>query len=207
MVRFLAAAAAALVLAACGGDDDDGGAQRPVLDAKGTIPVTASDFAAVSRTETCTILDETLGQQTFGLAVAAIGASDRPGLCAAAQQGQQRQNDKTLTIVLVSTNAFGPATIAPGAYALNPASDPAQFAFLTVTRNDATCGTAAEVEAASGSVTLSSVAGGRLQGTVQATLSDGGTVSGGFDAPACAIALSGDVCAGEIIPPGDACTP
>lgn len=212
MHRFLAALVAALALAACGDDDDGAGsAQATALTSTGTIPLSATEFASVSATETCEILAEA---QTIGLAVAAIGASDRAGLCTDAQQGQERAGARTITVVLASSNPLGAATLAPGTYPINPPTVPAQIAFVFVTQNGTTtgigeggCATAAEIEATGGSVNLASATGGRLQGTVQATLSDGGTVSGAFDAPACAVTLSGDVCAGDVVPPAVACVP
>jgi hypothetical protein len=210
MHRFLAALTLGLTLAACGDDDEAGSAQAAALTATGSIPVTATDFASVSRTATCEILAEA---QTVGLAVVAIGASDRPGLCAAATAGQERQGARTITVVLAATNPLGAATLAPGAYPINPAGIPAQAAFVTVTQSGAVgapgagCAIASEVEATGGTVTLSSSTGGRFQGTVQATLSDGGAVTGAFDAPGCAVAIAGDLCAGEVIPPATSCVP
>jgi hypothetical protein len=88
----------------------------------------------------------------------------------------------------------------------SPTTSDATYAFVRVTRDDATC-QATDVIATGGCVTVTAVVNGQLQGAVSATLSDGGTVSGAFDAQQCAVTFPGDACAGEIGPQNPTCAP
>jgi hypothetical protein len=193
-----------LLVAACGGGGGDGGGGATTLTATGTIPVTATQFTSVSEARTCDLG----GGVSFGLAFAAIGASDQPGMCGYLQQGQDKQNAKSITIVALKVNPLGPTVaLTPGAYpvAESPGAQ-TEAAFVFVSQNDASCSSTDDA-ATSGTVTITSVDGGRINGTVNATLSGGGAVSGSFDAPSCAVTLPGDVCAFELSPPSGACVP
>ncbi|BDG01169.1 hypothetical protein [Anaeromyxobacter oryzae] len=200
MARRLALSLAGLLaLAACGGSSSKGS----TLTATGAIAVTANQFTSVTQSITCPIAGGSIGA-----AFAAVGASDQSGMCGYFQRGQDKQNAKSIFVVAVNVNPLGAATVTPGTYTIttSPSATQTQYAAVIVSQNDASC-SPTDVEATGGTVTITSVSGGRIQGNVNATLSNGGAVNGSFDAPSCAYTLPGDLCSGTLTPPAGTCVP
>jgi hypothetical protein len=197
---------------ACGGGSSGGGSggggggggTGARLDATGAVPVQATQFTSVVQSTSCAI-----GPASIGVAFAAVGASDQAGMCGYLQQGQEKQNAKTITLVAVRLNPLGAAALVPDTYpVVTQVSTEQKYAFVVVSQSDAVCATT-DVVGASGNVVITSVAGGRVKGTANVTLEGGGTVTGTFDAPSCAVDLlsQGDVCTGQIGPASPACVP
>lgn len=197
--RHAPSLAGLLALVACGGG---GGSQASTLTATGPIAVTANQFTSLTHSTSCDVS----GLQ-LGVAFAAVGASDQAGMCGDLQRGQDKQNAKTIIVAAVKVNPLGAASLTPGAYPVT--SSPGaqtEYAAVFVSQTDAAC-SATDAQATSGTVTITSVDGGRVQGTVNAKLSNGGAVTGGFDAPACVVSVPGDICTGQVTPPTGACVP
>lgn len=215
MVRLLAVTLVAL-LAACGGGGSGGGTETPPPDG-GTPdpgggtggdpnpPGGGTSPLAVISTST------PLTPQTLLGAVATNALCTRNGAGAyysairivatswAATCAGFRDNkaNSTALDVLVRRRSNGPSPgpIAPGQYQVGATGDTA--AELRVDKKDEFCGPGTNVTAnrgmgVSGAVTVQSVSP-RLEGTVDATLSNGARVTGSFSAAICATS------------PGDAC--
>ncbi len=206
MARALAVALAAFAaaLSACGGSSNSGGIGGVVnaITATGTIPLTATQFASLTQSTTCR-----QSGVNYGFAFAAVGASDVPGTCAYLQNKQNKQNAKSISLAVVRLNLTGTsASVDAGVYRVGASGTAERQAFVFVSRNDAACNPT-DVEATDGNVTIVTATGERVVGAVDVTLSDGGKVTGSFDAPACALTLSGDVCAGQFVPETTSCVP
>ena len=186
--------------AACdgGAGPGSGPTTTSTLVVTGALPFAAGYAAAVEGDATCPVA----GVPTAVHYVAVL-ASDQPGLCALLQHGQARAGSRSIVLGMIQP---GGAPISPGTYAVAAAPPEAASAFLSVWQLDAAC-TASVLAASSGSVTLTSAAGGRVQGSVQASLIGGGAMSGSFDAEPCAGAAVGDVCAGVVGSTEPSCVP
>lgn len=201
---------AALAAAGCGGGGGGGGggpvgptSTGTALTATGSLGFSAGNAAASSGTSTCDA-----GGLKYGLAWAALLASDQSGICGYLQRGQNKASARSIQIAVLEANPTSPsAAITGGAYPVvtSPGAQ-TRVAFVAVSQNDASCN-ASDISATSGTVTITSTAGGRLVGTVNATLEGGGTVTGSFDADACALTSAGDICAGQIGPQNPTCAP
>jgi hypothetical protein len=208
-MRRIVSLVVGLGLAACGGGDggSSGTVENPsgaALTVTGSLPLSASNFAVVNGNATCQLT----GAVTFGVAYAAMIASDQTGICGYLQRNQNKANARSVDVAIVRIDPSNPSTsIAPGTYPVvpNPTVETA-YAFLQVSQTDASCAPS-DVPATGGSVVVTSVANGGIQGTIDATLTDGGKITGAFDAPACAVTFPGDVCGGTIGPVNPTCAP
>ncbi|MGC3999276.1 MAG: hypothetical protein QM767_18295 [Anaeromyxobacter sp.] len=198
------AIAVVLILAACGSDSNSSNPPaNPTLTATGSIALSATNFTGIGKAVTCSVegID-------FGVAFAAVGASDEAGLCSYLQNAQDKQDAKTITLAIFKVNPTGTtAAITTGTYPVttNPGLS-TEYAFVFVSQNDAQC-VATDVEGASGNIVVTSVTADRIIGTADVTLDGGGKVTGSFDAPYCDVSLPGDVCAGDIGPGETTCVP
>jgi hypothetical protein len=148
------------------------------------------------------------GGTSTGVAYAAVIASDQPGICGYLQANQNRANARSVDLVMVRLDPASPTTtLTTGTYAVvtTPGSQ-GSYALLQVDQNDAGC-VQSHVIATAGSVQVTSVAGGEIQGTIVALLSDGGKITGAFDAPSCGVTFAGDVCAGSFSLVNPTCAP
>ena len=179
------------------------GSSPPVLTVTGTLPLAASSFAVVDGTASCPT-----ASGAYGVAYAAMIASDQPGICGYLQRNQTKASARSVELAVVRVDPSMPTTsLTTGTYPVvaNPTVENA-YAFVLVSQSDAACNPA-DVTVTGGSVVVSSISNGRLQGTIDATLSDGGTITGSFDAPACAVTFGGNVCTGDIGPVSPTCGP
>lgn len=205
-MRRTAAGVVALVAAACGGGGGGGGSvgtPGTSLVATGPLPLSAANATAVVGGSTCQV-----GAVSAGVAYAVVLASDQPGICGFLQANQNKANTRSIALALVHVDPTSPTTsLAPGSYAVtaNPTTQPT-FALVQVVQTNASC-QASTLTAASGTVVLSSLANGRVQGTVNAQLAGGGDVTGTFDADPCAVTLAGDVCSGSFGLVNPTCAP
>lgn len=219
MRRWLWAAAvtgAAWMGAACGGGGGGGGggtvgttSTGTVLTATGSLAFTAGNSTAVSGSTSC----QAAGV-SYGLAFAAVIASDQTGICGYLQRSQDKASARSIRIALFKTDPKNPtaATITAGTYPVMPSpvvpslTTQTTFAFVSIDQNDATCKSTI-VSATTGTVTVTSTTGGQLQGTLNVNLSDGGTITGSIAAADCAVTFPGDLCAGELGPLNPTCAP
>lgn len=206
-MRRLVMVVVGLGIAACGGGGGGNGSvgnpAGAVLTVTGTLPLSASNFAVVNGTASC----QTAGI-TYGVAYAAMIASDQSGICGYLQRNQNKASARSVDLAVIRIDpSSGTTSITPGTYPVvaNPSIE-TTYAFVLVSQNDASC-SPTDVTATGGSVTVTSVANGRIQGTIDATLSDGGKITGTFDAAACAVTFPGDVCKGDIGPVNPTCAP
>jgi len=199
------AAIAGLALAACA---SEGGSLPPpatgvVIVATGALSLNAGNGTTVLGSATCPV-----GTSSAGVAVAALLASDQPGTCTYLLEGEEKANARSIEIAVVRVDLSNLTTsIAPGSYAVQSgASAEGTYALVSVVQRDASCGVS-EVTAFAGTVTVISIDGSELEGTVDAQLTDGGTVIGSFGADLCSASFPGDVCAGSIGPSNAVCAP
>jgi hypothetical protein len=203
---IVAALLAGVTAAGCGGG---GGGSKgtpsagATLTATGTVAFTAGNATSVTGAASCDVAGV-----TYGMAYAALLASDQSGICGYLQRNQDKASARSIQVAVFRADlANTTTTLTTGSYPVvaNPTTE-TMFAFVSVSQNDASC-SARDVSATGGTVTVSSTASGRLQGTVDVTLSDGGTVTGSFDAAACAVTFPGDLCSGQIGPQNPTCAP
>lgn len=199
------AAVAAVFSAACDDGGGDGGPSgEAVLTVSGANPLSATNSAAVTQARTCTVA----GVDT-GVAYVALIASDQGGICGYLQRNEDKASARSINLAIVRIDPASATTTVPaGTYDIvaSPTGFETELAVLSVSSNDASCNSDDDV-ATSGTVTLTSTGGDGVQGTVDATLQSGATVTGSFDAPGCAVTFPGDVCQGEIGPQDPTCAP
>lgn len=125
-------------------------------------------------------------------ASARIVIASTANLCsdAGASPPIDRKNQRTITLDLRDVSgAMTSAPTAAGTYTIYPdtGSEPPKSASLLVVGLDATCQPldADTAQAQSGTVTLTSVAGGVYSGSFNVVLNTGGSISGSFDPEAC----------------------
>ncbi len=203
-------AAVVLAAAGCGGGGGGGGvgptgttSGGTTLTATGGVAFTASEAAALSGSGSC----QAFGT-TYGVAYAAVLASDQSGICGYLQRGQNKASARSIQVLVVSADPLHPtAAIGTQAYPIVAAQGTeTQFALVDVSQNDAAC-TPTDVGATGGTVTITAIGNGRVAGTVDATLPGGGRVSGAFDAATCQVSFPNDVCAGQVGPQNPTCAP
>lgn len=197
----------ALVAAACGGGSSGGGGvgnpSGTAIVATGPLPLSAANSTAVTGGSTCQA-----GPVSAGVAFVAVIASDQAGICGYLQRNQNKANARSIGVGVVHIDpTSATTTVAPGNYPVT-ATPGAQtsFAVVRVSQNDAACHSS-DLAASSGTVTVTSTANGRVQGTVNAQLAGGGDVTGSFDAEQCAVTFTGDVCTGQLGPVNPTCAP
>jgi hypothetical protein len=124
--------------------------------------------------------------------VAQIVMASTTDLCgdAGATPPIDRKLERYITILLRDVNgASTTAPVAPGSYTIYPDSgtEPPKSASLLVGGLDGSCqpNDAAAAAAQSGTVTLTSVAGGAFAGSFDVVLNSGGHLTGSFDPGAC----------------------
>jgi hypothetical protein len=193
----------AAALAACGSDDDDngggGGGGATAVTVTGPLATQATNAAAVMGTAPCT-----LGGFTLEANFLAIGASSYPQLCSLAQTGDEKANDTFVNIAIATLASLGSAApITAGTYTVGTTST--QFVTVFVSRNDAAC-TETDESADSGTVTISSIQNGTVNGSLDVSIS-GGRITGTFSAPPCAVTGITDVCSDTGLPDSDVCRP
>lgn len=135
---------------------------------------------------------------------ARIVIASTPNLCSDAAGSIDRKGQRSITIELRDVSgATKTAPTAPGSYTIYPntGSEPAKSASLTVGALDDTCQLVDDdsASAQSGTVTLTSVAGGAFTGSFDVTLNTGGHLAGTFAPTACpqlatALASADHVC-------------
>ncbi len=209
-MRRIVMGIAVLGLAACGGHSSKGsggtvGNPPPAatMTVTGRLPLTATNFAVVNGGASC----QAQGL-TYGIAYAAMIASDQGGICGFLQANQNKASARSVNLAVVKIDpTSSTATITTGAYPVvaNPSVETA-YAFVQVSQNDASC-KPDDVSATGGTVNVTAADGNHFQGTLDVTLSDGGKITGSFDAPACAVTFPGNVCTGDIGPVNPTCTP
>jgi hypothetical protein len=189
--------------AACENLDENGTTTGTGIVVTGTLRLSAWSFTAVRGGATCQA-----GGYAAGLAYATLFASDQPGLCAYLQLGQARANARSLELTVIRVDPSSPtAAVTTGTYPVvtSPGALTA-YALVQVRQNDASC-SPSDLQASTGSVEVTSVAGGGLMGTIVALVPPDGKITGAFDAPACAVTSPGDACAGSFGPVASACAP
>ncbi len=196
----------AVVVSACGATGSMGGSGTPggtTLLVGGSLNLIASDATAAFGSSTCQV-----GGAPVGVAFAVLVASDQPGMCGYLQRDEFKASSRSIQLTVVRVDPSSPTTtVTPDTYPILPGPTLSRsYATLAVAQNDATCNALA-FAAVNGAVIVTSTANGSLQGSITATLSDGGTVSGPFDATACAATLGGDICSGSIGLSNPTCAP
>jgi hypothetical protein len=190
----------AAALSACGSDDDDN-APAPVADVSvggGTDTFTGNNAIGFS-TATPLSCDVEGVDTPISASVVAVFVTDTGGdACALVNANQERKGMGGISILITRGVLQGtPAPIGPGNYPIdsNPVVDPvAQSATLVQAfefkHAAGTCGGASR-EAESGTVTINSVSGGVISGSINAQIGQadgGGTISGTFTTAPCAVA-------------------
>jgi hypothetical protein len=118
-------------------------------------------------------------------------------------QGTAHPNEARLAITLAS----GTTPLAPGFYAIVPSLAGAGLVgSAEFSTTDAQCAPAGQVQAAAGSVTVSTVDGSSIAGDFQLDFSGGDHLQGEFTAPYCYLATSG-ICGTEVGPRPIHCEP
>ncbi|MFL5261500.1 MAG: hypothetical protein ACJ79L_03715 [Anaeromyxobacteraceae bacterium] len=203
MNRWLLAALALASAAACGGGSNGGTAGgAPSGTLFGTAFTAADSASAVAGPTSCTFPQ--FGGVSASVAALVIGFGDQAGLCASVQQPcALKPNGRTVTLVVARAGLQAQGPIGPATYPITTgtptpdASGVVTFATAAATRLDASCGEAPGAPAPTGgTVTVTSVSGTSVRGTVDVTFSDGGRIGGAFDAPVCQVAF--DVCAQQV---------
>ncbi len=195
-----------LAMLAWGCETSDGGGATPgppetTLLVTGTLPLDATSATAVFGASTCQVAGASVG-----VAHAVLVASDQAGFCGYLQQGQDRAGRRSIEVTVVRVDPTSPTTsLAADTYPIvSSPSLASSYALLVVSDHDAAC-QPVDVTGTSGVVFVTSA--DPLQGSIWATLSDGGRVIGPFDAGTCAAALAGDACAGSVGLSISACAP
>lgn len=195
-----------IVASACGseGSSEAGGLASPTtLLVEGNLPLIATSAAVVVGGSTCQI-----GGGSAGVGYAVLVASDQTGLCGYLQQNQDKAGARAIEVLVVRVDPAASTTaVTPDTYPIVSTPTPgSSYALLLVSQKDALC-EAIDVSATSGVVIVTAASGGVFQGSINAKLSDGGSVMGPFDAAACAAALAGDVCSGSVGLANPTCAP
>jgi hypothetical protein len=190
-------------LAACGGgDDDDGGGGPPAATVNVTGGNTFTGTNAIGYSTTtplsCTVEGSPVPVAT---AILAVFVTDTGGdACALVSANQERKGMGGISIFSARGNPFAtPTPIGAGRYDITSSSnfpDPDGLGNVTIAaastakNQPGTCG-AQSLEAETGTITISSVNGGVISGSIDANLkaSDGGgKITGTFTTAACALA-------------------
>jgi len=201
------AAVLALAASACGIDPASSSGGGPfgttIVAAGGSFPLSAAFGTAVVGSTTCP-----LDSGPAPMAYAVLIASAEGGRCGYLEAGAYKANARAIELGVLRFDPTAATTgVTPGQYPILVQPTPGtSHAFLAVSQTYAAC-TSADVVATVGVVTVTATAGGTFQGTVTAALSDGGSVSGAFEADACSAAVSGDICSGDFALPSPTCLP
>jgi hypothetical protein len=195
MERRILAVVGALALAACSGGGGGGGATGgggggPLSGTlKGAAFVPAGGGGLEIAPTSCSFATTIYGSALI------LGFADFADVCGFAQQSHvcdQKASATLLTFTIVSFGASPQAPIGPGTYALGSTASlevDSSYSVTSATCVDSVPGTVT----ASGTVTISSLSGGRATGSADVAFSDGSHVSGTFDVALCAYAA--DLCA------------
>jgi hypothetical protein len=202
-LRSFACVSTVLLLAACGSSSDGGAAPAPAAAVHGTIggiPFTAADSSALQLSEATCSLGGTNASAT-GLVV---GFGSFTGLCSFVTEHKtcgQKASATTVDVVVIHANVLGgkAGSVPTGTYTIGGASPTPDaqgnltVAQAVVSRTDASCAEAPNLPTVTaGTVKITGV-GTRTSGSVNLTLSDGGTLTGAFDVPTCT-GFQTDVC-------------
>jgi hypothetical protein len=185
-------------LSACGDDDDD---NTPAPVANVTVGGGTDTFTGNNATgySTATPLACDVDGITVSTSVLAVFVTDTGGdACALLNANQERKGMGGISIFIGRGALQGtPAPIGPGTYTIdsNPVVDPVTQTATVVAAFEfkhaaGTCGGASR-EAESGSVTINSVSGGVISGSINAQIDQsdgGGTITGTFTTAPCAVA-------------------
>ncbi len=199
----------AVIAVGCGGGGGGGGGSvgatsgGTALTATGTTAFTATNATSVTGGTSCQAAGATVG-----LAYAALIASDQGGICGYLQRNQDKAGARSIQVAIARLDPLNATTslLAANYPVVSSPTTETLFALVSVSQSDAAC-RSTPVFAKAGTVSVTSIANGRIQGSLNATLTDGGTVSGTFDVEDCAVSFPGDVCAGQIGPQSPACAP
>lgn len=197
MRRALAIFLATAALAGCGDDDDDngnGGVGTTAITVTGPLATQATNAAAVSGTAACSAAPGISANYVL------IGASSFPQLCSLAQTGDEKANDTFVNVLIASATP-----ITAGTYNLGQPNAQSQIVLAFVSRNDATC-TETDESGDSGTVTISSISNGVVNGSLDVSIS-GGRITGTFSAAPCTVAGITDICSDTGFPDSDVCRP
>jgi len=202
---LVAATAAVLLLAGCGDDSPAPSGPSPF---SGTIfgqPFTPAEGSGLTLSETTCTIEGTTGSGT-GLAIRfGNGFGSVPGLCPFVQSNgvcANKANATTVDLLVARANLSGGTAgpVQPGTYTISaiPSTDGQGNVILATARITKTgaapdCGTpTATFDATSGTIRIDAI-GSHIVGSASLTFpSGGGTLSGSFDVPTCALAV--DVC-------------
>ena len=189
----------AATLAACGSDDDDdGGAPAATVNVTGDNTFTGTNAIGYSTATplTCTVEGVPAPVST---AILAVFVTDTGGdACALVNANQERKGMGGISILIARWNVLGgtPPPLGPGTYRIDSNFLPdgqgnVTFAAASASKNEpGTCG-ARSLEAESGTVTITSVSGGVISGSVDGTIDavdGGGKITGTFTTAPCALA-------------------
>jgi hypothetical protein len=168
---FLACAAA---LVACGGSTSTLGSgsqgSSSVSGTAGGQPVTTVDEVGLSGTEV---------QNGITVAYAGAAITNVPGTCAVLER---HGDPPSATVLLVAVGVEG-STVPPGTYVVGAQST--QTAQATYFSQDAACKQTLNLNATSGTVTLTAASGAFVEGSFDLHFANGDHLSGTFSAPMC----------------------
>ena len=171
----------------------------------GPLPFGADQAAAVAGTAACA----PGGATPYALAWGEVIATYQVAFCGLLLANEEKASWLSIRLLLALPGPAGSAvSLAAGRYpvAAEAGDGRGPWATLSVVTSDGQCNLD-ELPAATGVVELTGVEVGHLQGTVLATLVDGGKVTGSFGVDLCAASLAGDACAGPPALAGPACVP
>lgn len=189
-------------LAACGGDDDDDNTPPPAATVNVTGGTTFTANTAIGYATTAPLSCSVEGVPTpVSTAILAVFVTDTGGdACALINANQERKGMGGISIFIARGNLLGtPTPIGAGTYTITSGSSfPAPDAQGNITIASAAaaknqpglCG-AQSLEAESGTITISSVNGSVISGTIDANIDaadGGGKITGTFTTAPCALA-------------------
>ncbi len=168
------AVAALFACAACGSSGSEG--------AGPSVNGTIAGETLVAREAISFVLDEGL------ISMGVIVVTDAQGVCAKATAGQEPKSMKGITFMLNSwTGTREAPPTATGAYTIHPGSVhvDGNEAHVRYGATDESCDSTHDIDATSGTVTLTSIDSGAYAGTFDVTFADGSHVTGSFKSTRC----------------------
>ncbi len=163
--------AALFVCAACGSEGTS-------LSVNGTV----AGETMVAREAISFVLDETF------ISAGVIAITDAQGVCAKVTAGREPKNMKAITFMLNTwTGSREAPPTATGAHTVRPSNVHVNGneAHVRYSATDESCDTVHDIDATSGTVTLTKVDSGAYAGTFDVTFADGSHVTGSFSSTRC----------------------
>jgi hypothetical protein len=170
----------AVGLGACGGatTSGPGGAQKvSVTGTVGGQPLATTDTIAILASGAAFGLANRQGVE--------IAITNVPNTCAVLQRHGDPANATSFSFGVTSTTGL----VAEGTYPVTPGAT-GSGASGGYSTTDAQCNDKLSINAASGSVTFTTISGSVVEGTFDIVLTDGDHLSGSFNAPVCAFTPS-----------------